>query len=118
MMMEAWESTYDELSNYYNEHFTMSTVNGTLEDRLALIGLICFLTNSARKKNPDATCWQVINKVIPNAGDKHYNTFLRGLSIICSDFMKNCSKFDSMGFKTSKEIIDKINSIVNLWTPF
>ena len=118
MMMSAWEPTYDELAEYYCTYFTMSTVNGTLEDRLALIGLICFLTNSARKKNPDATCWQVINKVIPNVGDKHYNTFLRGLSIICSVFMRNCSKFDSMGFKTSKEIIDKINSIINLWTPF
>lgn len=118
MMMEAWEPTYNDLADYYNDHFTMSTVNVSLEERLALIGLICFLTNSARKKNPDATCWQVINKVVKDTGNVHYTKFLRGLAVICSDFMKNCDKFDSMGFKTSKEIVAKINSIINEWTPF
>ena len=118
-MMEAWEPLYSELEEYYRKYFSLSCLNTTIENKFGLISLICFLTQQARKKNPDATCYQVIMKVLGNETfDKYRMEFIRGLSIVCDDFMKHSSEFLTFGLKTSKAMVDKIKEIIDTWLPF
>lgn len=118
-LMEAWEPTYKELEDYYAKYFSLGCLNTTLENKFGLISLICFLTKQARKNNPDATCYQVIKKVVKDTGfNKYQEEFLRGLSIICGDFMIQTSDFITFDLKSTKEIVEKINEIMNTWMPF
>lgn len=118
-MMEAWEPTYSELEEYYRRYYSLSYLNTTIENKFGLISLVCFLTQQARKKNPDATCYQVIMKVVGNEKfDKGRMEFLRGLSIVCDDFMKHTTEFMTFDLKSSKAMIAKIKEILETWLPF
>lgn len=118
-LMEAWEPSFSELEDTYEEFFSLSYLNTTLENKFGLISLICFLTKQARKNNPDATCYQVIMKVTKDtAFDKYRMKFIRGLAIVCEDFMKNTVDFMTFDLKSSKEMIKKINEILDTWMPF
>lgn len=115
--MEYFEPTYEELEERYS-YYSLSGLNTTIENKFGLISLICFLTQQARKKNPDATCYQVIMKIMDNADNKYTLQFLRGLSIVCSDFMKNTTEFATFGLKSSKEMVSRIKEIIDTWLPF
>lgn len=118
-MMEAWNPTYKDLEDYYAKHFSLGFLNTTFENKVGLISLICFLTQQARKKNPDATCYQVIMKVIGNESFNKYKAeFLRGLAVVCDDFMKHTSEFLTFDLKSAKAITNKINEILDTWMPF
>ena len=118
-LMEAWEPTYSELEEYYNKYFSLSFLNTTIENKFGLISLICFLTQQARKKNPDATCYQVIMKIVGDEiTDKYRLQFLRGLSIVCNDFMKHTTSYLTFDLKTSKEMVSYIKNIIDTWLPF
>ena len=62
-LMEAWEPSYQDLENYYQEYYSLGNLNCDIGSKFALISLNCFLTKQARLKNPDATWYQVIMKV-------------------------------------------------------
>ena len=117
--MDKWEPSYDELRTIYQEYFSMKYAC-SLEDKLALVGLICYLTNKLRMKHPDITCWEVISKIACKEGNytDEYVQSLRGLSIICEDFMYGVSKFSKFGFENDKEIVKKVKEILDKWVPF
>lgn len=117
--MDEWKPNYAELKGIYEEYFSLKYAC-SLEDKLALIGLICYLTNKLRIKDPDITCWEVIAKIAFKEGTytDEYVQSLRGLSIICEDFMYGVTKFPTFGFKSDKEILNKIKEILNNWVPF
>lgn len=118
-MMEAWEPSYSDLEDYYGNYFSLRYLNTTFENKIGLISLICFLTQQARKKNPNATCYQVIMKVV---GDEPFNKykveFIRGLSVVCDDFMIHTTNFLTFDLKSSKAIMEKIKEILDTWIPF
>ena len=117
--METFKPSYKELEDYYVSNFSLGCFNTTLENRLGLIALICFLTNQARKKSPDVTCWQVLMKILEKDSlTEHQIKHLRGLAIICTDIMKSCTIFPDFGLKTSKDMISHIKSVINNWMPF
>lgn len=118
MLMDAWEPSYKELEDYYAEYFSMGNLSATMVDKFALISLICFLTKQARVKNPDATCYQVIMKIINDEASSHNLKFIRGLSVVCSDMMKNTDEFLTFDIKTAKEMIAKIKEVLHQWLPF
>jgi hypothetical protein len=117
--METYKPSYEELETYYNTHFSLNCFNTTLENRLGLIALICFLTNQARKKSPDVTCWKVIMKVLEKEKlTENQIKYLRGLAIMCTDIMQSCTEFPDFGLKSSKEMIQHIKSVFGTWRPF
>lgn len=118
--MDEWSPSYEELRGVFNEYFSMFNFTSSLEDRLALIGLICYLTDKLRIKHPDITCWEVIAKIAFKEGNytDDYVKSLRGLSIICEDFMQGVSKFPKFGFENDKEVLNKIKEILGNWLPF
>lgn len=119
-MLSAWEPTYEELRIEYRKRYSLGNLHTSFENKVGLISLVCFLTQQARKKNPDATCYQVLMKVIENR-QPYSELFLeriKGLSIICSDFLENTTNFLTFDLKTSKDIVNKINEILDTWMPF
>ena len=44
--------------------------------------------------------------------------FLRGLSVVCTDFMNHTTEFLTFDLKSSKDMITKIREILNTWLPF
>lgn len=122
-MMEAWEPTAEELNEIYQKYFSLKDVGVSIDNKFGLISLICFLTKQARVKTPNATCLQVINKI--NAPTKEDpcrasadDRFLRGLAIICDDYMQTKGDFMTFGIKTSKEMVAKIREILYTHLPF
>ena len=113
-----YEPSYRDLLGVYGYYFTLGNLNTDIGSKFALISLICYLTSKVRKKNPKATCLQVINKIIEKDKAKHDERFIQGLSIVCEDFMRNTSEFLTFELKTQKEIISKIKEILNTWLPF
>lgn len=117
--MDTWEPNYADLKSLYQEYFSMKFAC-SMEDKLALIGLICYLTNKLRLKHPDITCWEVISKMAFKEGDytDEYVKSLRGLSIICEDFMIGVKEFPTFGYKDDKSIVKKVKEIFDNWLPF
>lgn len=105
-----------ELSGIYREYFSLGNVACDIGSKFALISLVCFLTKQARSKNPDATTYQVIKKVRGTSCNSE--TLLLGLATICNDFMKNTTEFLTFDMKTSKDMVNKINEILNKELPF
>ena len=116
--MEAWEPSYQDLENYYREYYSLGNLNCDIGSKFALISLICFLTKQARIKNPDATCYLVIMKIIDGEESQHDLKFIRGLSVVCTDMMKHCDEFLTFDMKSSKEMVDKINEILDKELPW
>lgn len=117
-MIEYWEPDYKELEKYYQVNFSLGQLSCDIGSKFALISLICFLTKQARLKNPDATCYLVIMKIINDEASSHDMKFIRGLSVVCSDMMKNCDEFLTFDLKTAKAMVDKIKEILHTWLPF
>ena len=113
--MEAWEPSYHDLENYYREYYSLGNLNCDIVSKFALISLICFLTKQARIKNPDATCYLVIMKIIDGEESQHDLNFIRGLSVVCTDMMKHCNEFLTFDMTTSKEMVKKIKEILHTY---
>lgn len=116
--MEEWNPSYKDLEEYYRKYFSLANLNTDIGSKFALISLICFLTKQARMKNPDATCYQVIMKIINGEENSYDMKFIRGISIICDDIMKQCTEFLTFDIKTSKDMVKKIKEILNTYLPF
>lgn len=122
-MDTAWEPTFDQLNELYQKYFSLRNVDVTIDNKFGLISLICFLTKQARVKKPDATCLQVLEKVNAPTKDDPFsacpnNLFIRGLAIICEDYMQTKGDFMTFGMKSSKEMIAKIREILGTELPF
>jgi hypothetical protein len=116
-MMEAWEPTLTDLHSTYNRYYSLACLNVSPEQKFALISLICFLTQQARKKNPSVTVEQVIKKITASTTGNSPG-LLRALCCICEDYLKVPGEFPIFGAKSSKEIVDTILKILNMELPF
>lgn len=116
--MEHWKPSYQELETYYKEYFSLGCLSCDIGSKFALISLVCFLTKQARVKSPDATCYQVIMKIINDEASSHDMKFIRGLSIICDDMMKNCNEYLTFDMKSAQQMVAKIKEILHTWLPF
>ena len=111
--------SYEELKNIYETNFGLSFLNTSIEERLAVIGLICNVTHQLQMKKPGVTCYQVIMKIMENCDMvDSMREFLTALSIMCEDTMRNCSKFSDFGIKEGKKQVAKIKEILSTWLPF
>ena len=79
---------FDELRKFYKEHFSIGYLGDSLENKLALISLICYVTYKARLKKPDVTYYQIIMKVTNGMGLTEDD--IKALAIICEDFGYMC----------------------------
>lgn len=107
--------SYKELRDIYSEHFSLGYINDSIETKFALISLICYVTQQARKKNRSVTYYQVIKAITKDISFP--DSFIVGLSIICEEFGYGCNKFPLFGLK-GKQIISQIKEILEHYVPF
>lgn len=99
--------------------FSLSGLSSSMEDRLTLVGLLCYVTDKMREKDPTISCVEVLMKLLKSQIlNDDQRKFIQALGIVCDDFMKNVIKFDPLGYKTSTDIKNKIIEEVNNWLPF
>lgn len=104
---------YDSLRQFYADNFSLGCINSDINTKFALISLICLLTYKLQQKKPDVTCYQVIMKIDNELPEK----FIKGLSIVCEDFMYGCKEFPDFGVEL-KKIPGKIKEILHDYLPF
>lgn len=108
--------SYEELRAIYSKYFSLGGIEGEIDNKFALISLVGFLTTQAKKKNPDATCYQVLMKITDGRHFPDY--YIKGLSIVCEDFMYRTTKYLTCGCKSAGEMVTQINQILDKWLPF
>ena len=108
--------SYNEYAQNHSSFNCGTYLACSLIEKFALISLLGFITRAVKKKNPNCTTFDVLYKIIK---DKNINReFLYNICIITDDFTENIENFELFGLKTQKDIIDKINSILENWLPF
>lgn len=105
--------TYTQLENLY-ENFSLATLGNDFSSRIALISLICHITEKLKSKKPDVTYYQVVYKL---AHGIITDDQIKGLAVMCSDFAHGCKEFPTFGIE-NKNIPEKIKEILSNWFPF
>lgn len=118
MILEKTSPIYKELTEVYEEYFSLNYLSLPINEKFILINLLGLLTFTARKKNNDVKTIDVLKKILNNNLTNYDAKFLIGLSIVVDDFIVSTTTFDNCGLKSSQEIIDKIISFLNLYLPF
>lgn len=113
--MENNDKSYDELKNYYKDNFSLGYLNTDINNKFALISLICYTTLKAKDKKPDVTHYNVIRSITRDMGLPH--SFEKSLAVICEDFSYGCTTFPTFNLKGS-DIIKTIKEILNSYVPF
>lgn len=104
MTNEAYEKACQE----YAERFGLGYTGKNIEKKFVLIGLVCYLTNNARKKNPDVSCLQIVHAIAKKVSMPE--DLQNRIAIIAEDFMYGCHEFSSFGIKPS----DIINTLIDI----
>lgn len=105
---------YEELQKIYSKYYSLGCLDVDINTKFALISLVCYLVHKLKRKKPDVTYYQVIKKII---GENISEEYIKGLSIVCSDFGYCCTSFPTFGIE-DKKIPAKIKEILLNWLPF
>ena len=117
-MLLSGKPSYEDLKNIYSRWFSLGGIAGEIDNKFALISLICTIVSAQRKKTPNISCYEIIKKIVAKGNNPLTDDYIIGLSIVCEDFLKGSSKFNTCGLKTAKDMIIKINEILDNWLPF
>lgn len=105
---------YKELKEFYFRHFSLGCLGNKFENKIALISLICYVTEQAQSKKPDVTHYQIIRKLAPIHLPENV---IKGMAVICADLAYGCREFPDFGIKP-KEMPAKIKELLNQYLPF
>lgn len=115
------ELTYEEKKYIFRELCDLgSMTSGKISSRFVLIALICLVTDNMKNKDSNISCLKVIQKIIgtDSTPSVHFNQYIECLALVCENFMYACKEFDTFGFKSSDEIVEKIRELLLEWCPF
>lgn len=105
---------YEEMQKTYESLFSLRFLGSDINNKFAIISLVCWITAKLKAKKPDVTHWTVLHKLGNGIVDTDY---LKGLAVICSDFSYGCTQFPTFGID-EKKIPDKIKDLLRLVVPF
>ena len=114
--MEYYDMTYEEMKDIYNENFSLGYLNVDVNNKFAVIALTCHLTMKAKQQKPDITPYKILMQI--TAKDPLPEKFIKGLAIMCEDFMYGCTEFPTVGIKTPAEMAKQIGKILHEYIPF
>lgn len=109
--------SFEKLLRIYRKYFSLCYINDNTDRKLALIALVCYLTNELKKKDKNITCYDVLLKIGKDFPDLEKNTFLKSLACICEDIMYGCKEFNTFGVER-KDIPATIKKLLNEYVPF
>lgn len=119
--MELSEVSYEKTRAIFTKYFSLGNLNASLEQKLALIGMICYITNNINKSKKNilnkVTCYQVICKIGKDFPDEVHLDFFKALGAICDDFMYGCTEFPNFGIDP-KSMPKEVLKLLNTWMPF
>ena len=110
--MEYYDMTYKEMKDIYNENFSLGYLNVDVNNKFAVIAL----TWKAKQQKPDITPYKILMQI--TAKDPLPEKFIKGLAIMCEDFMYGCTEFPTFGIKTPAEMAKQIGKILHEYLPF
>lgn len=117
---EIQSLSYESKKKLYRSIFSVGYLSSNdLNDRLILISLLSLTYKKMKLKDEKITPLSILLKItgyIPDNSGFYY--FLESLAILVEDFSYGIEKIDPCGMKTSKEIIEKIKSLLSTWLPF
>lgn len=105
---------YQEMQHLYSRYFSLGYLNTDINTKFALISLVGYLCYKLRPKRPDITPYKIIRQI---AGDNLPEDFIKGLSVVVSDFSYGCKTFPTFGIE-DKQIPSKIKGILATYMPF
>lgn len=111
---------YEQTRAIYAKYFTLGYIDASMESKLALIAMICYVTDSINKKREalnKVSCYQVICKIGKDLPDETHYNFFKGLGVICEDFMYGCTDFPTFGMDP-KAMPKEILRMLKAWMPF
>ncbi len=118
--MNLADCSYEKVRTIYTKYFSLGHLNTKFENKLALIDMICYVTNHINK-NKDAlhkvTCYDIICKIGKDFPDEVHQDFFKSLGAICDDFMYGCDEFPTFGVNP-KDMPKEILKLLNTWMPF
>lgn len=106
---------FKELRLFYARNFSLGFLGSDINKKFALISLICYLTKSLQKKQPDVTYYQVLMKLTKD--NSLPERYIKGLAIICEDFAYGCKEFPTFEIKPN-EIVPTIKNLLLSSLPF
>ncbi len=109
--------SFEKLTAIYNKYFSLGYLNTDANNKLALISLICYVTNELKQKGKNLTCYDVILQIGKDFPDLVKKTFFKALGVICEDLMYGCKTFPDFGLKP-KEMPKTILKLLNNYCPF
>lgn len=112
--------TFNTLREFYQDNYSIGFINASngrsaIENRFVLIGLICWLVEHQKQKNPDVTYYEIVRKLNKNACLP--DNIVKGLAIICEDFAYASKEFPTFGLK-GKDILKEIDALLKTYLPF
>ena len=109
--------SFDKLLRIYQKYFSLHYINTNTDNKLALIALVCYLTNELRKKDKNVTCYDVLLKIGKDFPDLQKKTFLKSLACLCEDIMYGCKEFNTFGVDR-KDVPKTIKKLLDEYVPF
>lgn len=115
------DSCYDDKRSIYSAFFSSGAqTSGKLSNKLALINLICLVSQKMSVEGKTVTPKDVIERItgkVLNANNT-FDHYLIGLSVVCDDMMFGVTEIGSLGLTNSNDILLKIKELLAEWLPF
>ena len=116
-MNELSNISFDKLLAIYTKYFSLGYLGNDNNDKLAIIALVCYVTNELNKKGKNLTCYDVLLQIGKDFPDYVKNTFFKSLGVICQDLMYCCKIFPDFGLQP-KEMPKTILKLLKSYCPF
>jgi hypothetical protein len=108
------EYSYQQLEDLYSKYFSFGNLGISFDSKLALLSMLCHLTEELKGKKPDINHYQVLRNIV---GTKIPDNVVKGISIVAKDMSYGCQQFPTFGL-TNKQMIDKIKELADNYLPF
>lgn len=111
--IETLQPGYKEIKEFYDKYFSLKFFGSDINNKFALISLICYLVYKMHPKNPKITPLALLNKINSNVPDN----IIQALAIMCENFGYGCTEFPTFGIE-DKKIPAKIKELLKNYVPF
>ena len=81
-MSKLQNLNFEQLKHIYSKNFSLGYLNTDLNEKLALISMICTITYQLNKKGQNLNCYEVLLKIGKNFPELEKNTFFKSLGVV------------------------------------
>ena len=107
--------TYKQLQAIFAQYFSLGNLNVDINNKFALISLICCIVHSMKKKNPDVSYYETVYKICAQSGMTE--DFMKGLAVMCESFGYGCTTFPTFNIQP-KDMVQTCRYILKTYLPF